>query len=52
MRKKYVSPEIHEIEIESLEMIAASVQKGEGTVDPGSAWSNQQRNDWGNIWNN
>ena len=51
MKKTYISPLAAEVNVEAEQMLAASVIKGEETVDPGEAWSNGHRGEWGNLWN-
>lgn len=54
MKKKYIVPAIEVMDIESVEMIAASVpQIG---IDPDGSGeeilSNKRRGSWGNLWDN
>lgn len=54
MKKDYVSPVVKEVEINADTLIAGSIGKGEGEIDPGQSWTNRRRgqNDWDNIWSN
>lgn len=37
-------------EIDTVQMLAASIKVGDGEVDAGEAWSNDRRGTWGNLW--
>ena len=51
MKKKvYIKPSAEVIEIDAVQMLAASIGVGEGEVDAGEAWSNRRRGTWGNLW--
>ena len=50
MKKNYISPLMVEVNVEVQQMLAASISKGEGTVETSAAWSNEQRGEWGNLW--
>jgi len=50
MKKNYISPLMVEVNVEAQQMLAASISKGEGTVETSAAWSNEQRGEWGNLW--
>ena len=52
-KKVYIKPEIEVIEIETVEMIAASLVFNDTVVDtsgPGTQLSNGRRGQWGNLW--
>lgn len=38
------------IDIETLDMLAASIGIGEGEVDASESFSNKKRGSWGNLW--
>ena len=57
-KKKYIAPSMEVMDIESVEMIAASVPQI-GIVDPNDPdgkgediLSNKRRGRWGNLWDN
>lgn len=54
MKKTYVSPFAEEVNIETTQMLAASIPVGEGNVDtsnPENQLSDDRRGEWGNLWN-
>ena len=54
MKKKvYIAPQMEVIEIDTVQMLAASkpeIGVGDGEVDADGAWSNRHRGTWGNLW--
>lgn len=48
MKKIYVTPSTMEIEIETLEMLAASAPRYRSTLENTS--NNKSRGEWGNLW--
>lgn len=50
MKKNYIAPAVEVVKIDTVQMLADSIGKGSGTIDPGSSWSNDRRGDWGDIW--
>lgn len=51
MKKTYIAPEMEIMNIETVEMIAASINTNEETtVSADEAWSNDRRGGWGNLW--
>ena len=55
MKKKYMTPEMEVMNIETVEMIATSLVKGGDFVtdgeDEGVQAGNDRRGTWGNLWN-
>ena len=55
MKKTYVSPFAEEVNIETTQMLAASMgMNGDTEVDtnnPGTQLSDDRRGEWGNLWN-
>lgn len=55
MKKTYVSPFAEEVNIETTQMLAASVgineDKEVDTTTPGGQLSDDRRGEWGNLWN-
>ncbi len=53
MKKIYLTPVITEMKIETESMIAASLNMMNETVDTknGGQYSNERRDQWGNLWN-
>ena len=56
MKKTYMTPEMEVMNIETVEMIATSLVKGDGTFntngeDEGVQAGNDRRGTWGNLWN-
>lgn len=52
-KKKYISPETEEILLEPAQMIAESIQIGEGEADGSDALVNERdeiEGGWGNLW--
>lgn len=52
MKKVYTSPLATEVNIEATNMLAASIQIGNGTVDTsnGGQLTGGHRGQWGNLW--
>ncbi len=50
MKKNYTAPLMTEVNVEAENMLAASINYGEGKVEVGQAWSNENRGSWGNLW--
>ena len=50
MKKTYIAPEMEEIDIETVEMMAASLATSDDTIDSSEALSNSRRGTWGNRW--
>ena len=50
MRKTYIAPMMEELNIETIEMMAASIATSDDTIDSGDALSNSRRGTWGNFW--
>ena len=50
MKKTYIAPEMEVMNIETVEMIAASINTNETAVSADEAWSNDRRGGWGNLW--
>ena len=53
MKKTYVSPLTVEVAVEASQMLAASLQISDKTVDTskGDQLSGAHRGEWGNLWN-
>ena len=53
MKKTYMTPEMEVMNIETVEMIATSLEKGEGDFDSskGDNLAGDRRGTWGNLWN-
>lgn len=54
MKKTYVSPFAEEVNIETTQMLAASIPTSDTEVDtnnPGTQLSDDRRGEWGNLWN-
>jgi hypothetical protein len=49
-KKSYNAPEAKLIKIDTLTMLAASIEIGKGEADAGQSFSNEHRGSWGNIW--
>jgi len=51
-KKQYIAPAMEVVEIEIVQMLAASpeVGVGDGSVDADQAWTNRRRGSWGNLW--
>lgn len=49
-KKKYIAPEMEVVDIDTVEMISASIEIGEGEADAGDSFSNRHRGEWGNLW--
>ena len=51
MKKVYITPSMEVMNIETVEMIATSLEKG-GDFDTsnGGQLSNDRRGSWGNLW--
>ena len=52
MKKTYESPLATEVKIEAEQMLAASFQITEDTIDtsPGGQLTSGHRGEWGNLW--
>ena len=53
MKKTYVSPLMTEVNIEAAQMLAASLNISDQTVDtstPGAQLDGGRRGEWGNLW--
>lgn len=42
MKKTYISPDCTTLELLEESMLAASIEKGDGTVDGGDAWTRKR----------
>ena len=52
MKKAYMTPEMEVMNIETVEMIAASMRMYEGEVNTeDEQLGNDRRGTWGNLWN-
>ena len=53
MKKTYMTPEMEVMNIETVEMIASSLEKGEGDIDTSKEdnLAGDRRGTWGNLWN-
>ena len=52
MKKTYITPEIEVMNIETVEMIAASsLATSDETIKSSDALGNERRGAWGNLWN-
>ena len=53
MKKTYVSPLTVEVAVEASQMLAASLQISDNTVDTSNGGQLGKENDrqWGNLWN-
>ncbi len=52
MKKTYMTPEMEVMNIETVEMIAASMRMYEGEVNTeDEQLGNDRRGTWGNLWN-
>ena len=52
MKKTYIAPEMEVMNIETVEMIAASMRMYEGEVNTeDEQLGNDRRGTWGNLWN-
>ena len=52
-KKKYIAPTCEVVELETVSMIAASVDVGTGSDREENDWedmSNRHRGEWGNLW--
>lgn len=49
MEKRYIKPQIINVEVASTEMIASSIPVGEDKND-GVTGVNRKRGEWGNLW--
>lgn len=50
-KKPYVAPESFVVELDAIEMIAASFDVNAGSKDGvNEMGSNQRRGEWGNLW--
>ena len=49
-KKQYIVPEVEFVELEMVEILAASIRIGEGEKDAGESFSNDRRGGWGNLW--
>ena len=49
-KKQYIAPEVELVELEMVEILAASIRIGEGGKDAGESFSNDRRGGWGNLW--
>ena len=50
MKKTYIAPMMEEINIETIEMMAASLATSDETIDSKDALSNGRRGTWGDRW--
>lgn len=51
MKKIYTAPLATEVNIEASNMLATSINIGDGTLTPDQAWTNRyDRGEWGNLW--
>ena len=51
MKKEYIKPELMVEELETIEMIAMSIEEGvAGEGDQLSTGRNNRRGTWGNLW--
>lgn len=50
MKKIYVSPLAVEVNVETENILAASIGFGEGEVDAGGSYSAGRRGQWGDLW--
>lgn len=50
MKKEYIQPLAVEINIGTEVMLVTSIGKGNETLTPDQAWSNERRGEWGNLW--
>lgn len=51
MKKTYVSPFAEEVNIETTQMLAASLGFGDGEAGETDQLSDDRRGEWGNLWN-
>ena len=49
-KKTYITPEMEIMNIETVEMMAASINTNDTTVAAEEAWSNERRGSWGDLW--
>ena len=50
MKKTYIAPMMEEINIETIEMMAASLATSDETINSKNALSNSRRGTWGDRW--
>lgn len=50
MKKTYIAPMMEEINIETIEMMAASLATSDETINSSDALSNSRRGTWGDRW--
>ncbi len=49
-KKTYITPEMEIMNIETVEMMAASINTSDTTVAADEAWGNERRGSWGDLW--
>ena len=49
-KKQYIAPEVEIIELDMIDMLAASIGFGEEDKDAGDSFSNRHRGNWGDLW--
>ena len=49
-KKQYIAPEVEIIELDMIDMLAASIGFGEEGKDANTSFSNRRRGQWGNLW--
>ena len=49
-KKQYIAPEVEIIELDMIDMLAASIGFGTGNKDAGDSFSNRHRGNWGDLW--
>lgn len=49
-KKQYIAPEVELVELEMVEILAASIRIGEGEKNAEESFSNDRRGGWGNLW--
>lgn len=47
---KYIAPEVQVLEMDVIDMLAASISLGEEGKDAGDSFSNRHRGTWGDLW--
>ena len=47
---KYIAPEVQVLEMDVIDMLAASISLGEESKDAGDSFSNRHRGQWGDLW--